>query len=116
MKSSIKHQKRILRKYFFNELIDLVHIFDLNSRQRVEEMHRGKIEARLSAARSRQPSTHPIHVQSLVNDEDDLTWNEQQIQTSKLSLQLLAEDNDQRPRTNKSSDLSNDETLTKIDV
>jgi hypothetical protein len=65
------------------------------SRQRFEQTQREKIEARLSAARhqkNRNPS-NMIHVQSHVNenDDDDQYLNDEQIETTKKSLQLLSD-------------------------
>ncbi|CAF2317264.1 unnamed protein product [Rotaria sp. Silwood2] len=73
-----------------NEIIDQANEAAL-ARQRVEKTHRGKIEARLSAVRhlqNRNPK-HMIHVQSNLNENDDEKLNEEQIETTKKSLQLL---------------------------
>ncbi|CAF4404276.1 unnamed protein product, partial [Adineta steineri] len=56
---------------------------------------RDKIEARLSAVRN-QPVHSPInmiHVQSNINENDDETLNDEQVQTNKKSLQLLHDNN-----------------------
>jgi hypothetical protein len=78
-------------------------IFDFFSRQRVEQAQREKIEARLSAARHQQNRTpsNLIHVQSRLNgDEDDepsSKLNDEEIATTKSSLQLLNDHDGYRP-------------------
>lgn len=69
------------------------HFFSL-SRQRLNQMHREKVEARIRSARSA----------SRTNDEQDLFGEENQIPVGKVSLQILKEDEDRR------------EALPKIDV
>ncbi len=64
-----------------------------SSRQRLEQTQREKIEARLLAIRhqqNRQPS-NIIHVQSHLNEDDDEELNDEQIEMTKKSLQLLNE-------------------------
>ena len=76
-------------------------VLDIFSRQRVEQTHREKIEARLSAARQQQnrnPS-NMIHVQSRVNengDEPDSKLDDEQIAITKNSLQLLKNNDNYR--------------------
>lgn len=65
----------------------------LFSRQRFEQTQREKIEARLSAVRHQQnrAPTNMIYVQSQLNEDDEQQLNDEQIQMTKKSLQLLNE-------------------------
>ncbi|CAF0785681.1 unnamed protein product [Adineta steineri] len=77
-----------------NEILGQANEADL-ARQRIEQAQRDKIEARLSAVRN-QPVHSPInmiHVQSNINENDDETLNDEQVQTNKKSLQLLHNNN-----------------------
>ncbi len=86
-------------KIFFSIL--LISFF-FSSRQRFEKAQREKIEARLSAARNPQNrnSMNMIHVQSHINenDEDEQNLNDEQIETTKKSLQLLSDNNGYQPK------------------
>ncbi|CAF3332530.1 unnamed protein product [Rotaria socialis] len=92
-----------------SEIIDQAHEANL-ARERVEQKHREKIEARLSEKRKQlnQTPTNVIHVQSRVNNDDDdanenSQLNDEQKQETKASIQLLNTHNDadesKRPRT-----------------
>jgi len=65
------------------------------SRQRFEQSQREKFEARLSAVRHQQTraASNMIHVQSHIDENDDdkqeQTFDDEQIETTKKSLQLL---------------------------
>ncbi|CAF3339030.1 unnamed protein product [Rotaria sp. Silwood1] len=80
-----------------NEIIDQANEADL-ARQRVEKTHRGKIEARVSAVRDLQNRSpkNMIHVQSNLNENNDEKLNEEQIETTKKSLQLLNNNDEHR--------------------
>ncbi len=63
------------------------------SRQRVEQTHRDKVEARLLEARRRTP-TNMIHIQSRSNPADDSSQlTDEQRAVTKNSIQLLNENN-----------------------
>ena len=67
-----------------------------SSRQRYEQTQRDKIEARVTAARHQQnrQSANVIHVQSHGNehDTDEQQLNDEQIEATKKSLQLLRDE------------------------
>ncbi|CAF0969870.1 unnamed protein product [Rotaria sordida] len=82
------------------QIIDQAHEANL-ARERVEQKHREKMEARLSAARNQQSQTptNMIHVQSHLNDDDDdnnrnFELNDEQRAATKNSIQLLNNNND----------------------
>ncbi|CAF4027852.1 unnamed protein product [Rotaria sp. Silwood2] len=78
-----------------SQIIDQAHEANL-ARQRVEQKHREKIEARLSAVRNQQSQTptNMIHVQSRLTDDDaddyeNFELNDEQRVATKNSIQLL---------------------------
>ncbi|CAF1009987.1 unnamed protein product [Rotaria sordida] len=80
-----------------NEIINQANEAEL-ARQRIEKTHRKKIETRLSAVRhlqTRNPK-NIIHVQGNLNENDDEKLNEEQIETTKKSIQLLNNNDEYR--------------------
>ncbi len=100
---------KLIQRKNKNRFFHSIHFFRFFSRQRVEQIHREKIEARLSAKRrdqNRSPS-NLIHVQSHFNENDDEKLTDEQIEMNKKSLQLLNE-NDRYQQRNSSTPIYGD--------
>ncbi|CAF1037851.1 unnamed protein product [Rotaria sp. Silwood1] len=102
------------------QIIDQAHEANL-ARQRVEQKHREKIEARLSAVRNQQnlTPTNIIHVQSRLTDYDDdddenFELNDEQREATKTSIQLLNNNNAYKSARSITPVYGNDDTNEKI--
>lgn len=88
--------------------------FPFDSRQRLEQTHREKVEARLSAVRRQQnrTPTSMIHVQGQGTDDSDSSWTGEQLETSKQSAQVLKGDRSATLSTNRNAG----DTLTNVHI
>ncbi|CAF2051201.1 unnamed protein product [Rotaria magnacalcarata] len=112
--NKIRSQNRIQA----NEIIDQANEADL-ARQRFENVQREKIEARLSAVRQRPNSINIIHVQNIANENDNEALNEEQVEATKKSLQLLNEHDEHRQMYTTASVYGNrykNEKIPSIDI